>query len=154
MQPYDYIEMKIPSKAQYIGVARLAISGVANRLGFTFEDIEDIKIALSEAVTNAVQHAYDEAGVVIVGCALFKDKMEIVVSDFGQSFDYAEVKSQTGPFRGEEDVSELREGGLGLYLMESLMDEVTINENEGVTVFMTKYLEGERGEEDVKTVSS
>lgn len=154
MKPYDYIEIKIPSKAQYIGITRLAVSGIASRLGFSFEAIEDIKIALSEAVTNAIQHAYDDTGIIIVGCALYKDKIELIVSDFGQSFDYDKTKKETGPFEGEEDITELREGGLGLYLIESLMDEVTITENEGVTVFMIKYLEGERGEEDVRTVSS
>ena len=54
----DYIEMKIPAKPDYLGVIRLTLSGIANRMGYTYEEIEDIKIALSEACTNAVQHAY------------------------------------------------------------------------------------------------
>ena len=58
MQPYDYIEIRVPAKAQYIGIARLTISGLASRLGFNYDEIEDLKIATSEAVTNAVQHAY------------------------------------------------------------------------------------------------
>ena len=79
MQPYDYIEIKIPAKAQYVGVARLTISGLASRLGFTYDDIEDLKIASSEAITNAVQHAYkeDEEGEVVVGCALYEDKLKL-----------------------------------------------------------------------------
>jgi serine/threonine-protein kinase RsbW len=48
----------------------------------------------------------------------------------------------------------LREGGLGLYLIETLMDEVRIHHKEGVTVFMTKYLEGEQVERDAKTIST
>lgn len=155
MQPYDYIEMKVPAKPQYVGVTRLAISGLANRVGFTFEEIEDLKIASSEAVTNAVEHAYKgEDGEVVIGCALYEDKMEIMVADRGSSFDYEETKKHIGPYETDEDIEFLREGGLGLYLMEALMDEVKVLREEGVTILMTKYLDGERVDNDVRRVSS
>jgi len=156
MQQYDYIELQLPAKAQYVGVARLTISGIASRLGFTYDEIEDLKIATGEAITNAVQHAYkeEEPGNVFVGCALFEDRIEIMIADQGQSFDFEETKKRVGPYNEKEEAKFLREGGLGLYLMETLMDEVKVHHEEGVTVFMTKYLDGERVEEDVKTVSS
>lgn len=156
MQKYDYIEIKVPAKAQYVGVARLTISGLASRLGFTFDEIEDLKIASSEAITNAVQHAYGEGeeGEVIVGCALFEDRIEIMVADDGQSFDFEETKKRVGPYNEKEEVKFLREGGLGLYLMETLMDEVKVYHKEGVTILMTKYLGGEQVEKDVETISS
>lgn len=155
MQPYDYIEMKVPAKPQYVGVTRLAISGLANRVGFSFEEIEDLKIAASEAVTNAVEHAYQgEEGEVLIGCALYEHKMEIMVVDHGNSFDYEETKKHIGPYETGEDLEFLREGGLGLYLMETLMDEVKIIREEGVTILMTKYLDGERVDHDVRRVSS
>ena len=152
MQAFDYIEIKVPAKPQYVGVARLAISGLASRVGFTYEEIEDLKIAASEAVTNAVQHAYsdDKVGEVILGCALYEDRLEIVVTDHGQSFDFEETKKKVGPYQEWNEDSPLREGGLGLYLMEALMDEVKVDHGEGVIVFMTKYLGGERGEDHVK----
>ncbi|AOV06675.1 anti-sigma B factor RsbW [Sporosarcina ureilytica] len=154
MQPYDYIEMKVPAKAQYVGVTRLAISGLASRVGFTFDEIEDLKIASSEAVTNAVEHAYKgEEGEVVVGCALFEDKIEIMIADNGSSFDFEETKKNVGPYNDEEEVQFLREGGLGLYLMESLMDEVKVHHEEGVTILMTKYLGGEQVDKDVRTVT-
>ena len=155
MEPYDYIEVKFPAKAQYIGVARLMISGLASRLGFTYDDIEDLKIASSEAITNAVQHAYkeNEEGEVIVGCALFTDKIEIMIADHGRSFDFEETRKHVGPYNEKEEVKFLREGGFGLYLMETLMDEVKVYHKEGVTVLLTKYLDGERVEKDVETVS-
>ena len=114
MQPYDYIEIRVPAKAQYVGVARLTISGLASRLGFTFDEIEDLKIASSEAVTNAVQHAYkeDEEGEVIVGCALFLDRIEIMVADDGQSFDFEETKKHVGPYNEHRGSKISREGGL------------------------------------------
>lgn len=155
MQPYDYIEMKVPAKPQYVGVTRLAISGLANRVGFSFEEIEDLKIASSEAVTNAVEHAYQgKEGEVTIGCALYEDKMEIMVADHGSSFDYEETKKNIGPYETDEDIEFLREGGLGLYLMEALMDEVKVLREEGVTILMTKYLDGERVDNDVRRVSS
>ena len=152
MQAFDYIEIKVPAKPQYVGVARLAISGLASRIGFTYEGIEDLKIAASEAVTNAVQHAYsdDKVGEVILGCALYEDRLEIVVTDHGQSFNFEETKKKVGPYQEWTEDSPLREGGLGLYLMEALMDEVKVDHGEGVIVFMTKYLGGERGDDHVK----
>lgn len=155
MQPYDYVEIRVPAKAQYIGIARLTISGLASRLGFTYDEIEDLKIATSEAVTNAVQHAYkDNVGEVVVGCALFEDKIEIMIADHGESFNYEETKKDIGPYNELEEVEFLREGGLGLYLMETLMDEVKVHHEEGVTVLMTKYLGEEQVVKDVKTVTS
>ena len=147
MTSYDYVEMIVPAKAEYVGVVRLAVSGIASRLGFTYDAIEDLKIAISEAVTNAVQHAYDdESGEVLVGCASYEDRVELMITDHGQSFNFEEAKRRTGPYDEEIEPELLREGGLGLYLMETLMDEVKIHHEEGVTVFMTKYFGGERGE--------
>lgn len=154
MKPYDYIELKLPAKAQYVGIARLTVSGVASRLGFSYDEIEDLKIASSEAVTNAVQHAYIAGGEIVVGCALYKDRIDIIVADNGQSFDYEATKQNVGPYSEQEDAKFLREGGLGLYLMETLMDQVQIINEDGVTVLMTKYLGGERVDKDVRTVSS
>ncbi len=156
MESYDYIEMKIPAKSEYVGVTRLTLSGIASRMGFSYDDIEDIKIASSEAITNAVQHAYDtsEEGEVLIGFAIMEDRLEVVVSDHGQSFDMKAVRQQTGPYASEQRAEGLREGGLGLFLIETLMDEVRIHRQEGVTVLMTKYLEGEQVERDARTIST
>lgn len=156
MKPFDYVEIRVPAKTQYVSVARLTISGLANRIGFTYDDIEDLKIAVSEAITNAVHHAYkdDEEGEVVIGCALYEDKMEIMVADHGQSFDFEETKAKVGPYSEVEEISLLREGGLGLYLIETLMDEVKVHHQEGVTVFMTKYVGIEQVDGNVKHISS
>src|SRR5699024_10043379 len=49
MEAFDFMEMKVPAKADYVGVIRLSISGVASRMGFSYEAIEDLKVAISEA---------------------------------------------------------------------------------------------------------
>lgn len=146
MKEFDYIEIRVPAKPQFVSVIRLTISGLASRNGFNYDEIEDLKIAASEAVTNVVHHAYkeDDEGEVVIGCALFKEKIEIMVADYGNSFNFEEIKSKIGPYHSEENIAGLREGGLGLYLMETLMDEVMINNDGGVTVFMTKYVAREQ----------
>lgn len=146
MKEFDYIEVRIPPKPQYVSVIRLTISGLANRIGFSYDEIEDLKIATSEAITNVVHHAYktDVTGEIIIGCALFKEKIEIMIADYGSSFNFEEIKSKIGPYQQGERISGLREGGLGFYLMETLMDEVMINNDGGVTVLMTKHVAREQ----------
>ncbi|MEK4427287.1 anti-sigma B factor RsbW [Solibacillus sp. FSL K6-1523] len=156
MKAFDYIEIRVPAKPQYVSVIRLMISGLAVRVGFSYDEIEDLKIATSEAVTNVVHHAYKEndEGEVVVGCALFEDKIEIMVSDYGMSFNFEEIKSKVGPYREDENIELLREGGLGIYLMETLMDEVKMNNEGGVTVFMTKYVTKEQVKEYVERITT
>ncbi|MFK9091507.1 anti-sigma B factor RsbW [Bacillus salipaludis] len=151
----DYIEMKIPAKPEYVGVIRLTLSGIANRMGYTYEEIEDMKIAVSEACTNAVQHAYhkDEGGEVIIGFGIYQDKLEIVVADSGKSFNFLRTKEELGPYTESSTVDQLSEGGLGLYLIETLMDEVRVLNHSGVTVFMVKNRSGERENHDT-TISN
>ena len=52
----DLVELRIPSRAEWVALARLAVAAVANRLRFSIEDIEDIKLAVAEACTAVIQH--------------------------------------------------------------------------------------------------
>lgn len=139
---FEYIEMKIPSNPKYVGLVRLTLSGVLSSGGATYDEIEDSKIAVSEAVTNAVKHAYkeNEEGEITIGFAVFKDKVEVIVRDSGKSFDYDSVKDELGPYNEDDSVSFLREGGLGLFLIETLMDDVHVKKAPGVTISMVKYI--------------
>ena len=56
---YDVLTLSIPNDSEYISIVRLMVSGVCSRMNYAVEDIEDIKIAISEACTNVVLHAYD-----------------------------------------------------------------------------------------------
>lgn len=146
MGEFDFVEIRIPAKALYVGVVRLTVSGIANRMGFSYETIEDLKVAISEAATNVVTHAYDqgEPGELNLGFGIYKDKLEVMISDQGESFNLEEVKSRIGPVSEKEELSpaaQLREGGFGLYLINTLMDKVEINNDYGVTLLMTKYLD-------------
>ena len=140
MNAFDFIEMKFPAKADYVGVARLTISGIANRMGFSYEDIEDLKVAVSEAISNVVAHAYDDGGEVTIGFGVYEDRLEIMVADHGGSFNLNDIKGEIGPYKQTEAVESLREGGFGLFLINTLMDKVEINNGYGVIVLMTKFL--------------
>lgn len=142
MKDFDFIEMRLPAKPEYVGVVRLSASGIANRMGFSYEEIEDLKVAISEAVTNATAHAYDsdEDGEVTIGFGVYPDRLEVMVADRGGSFDLEEVKKDIGPYRKNEKIEDLREGGFGLFLIDALMDKVEISNNYGVIVLMTKEL--------------
>ncbi|HEX7065521.1 MAG TPA: anti-sigma B factor RsbW [Bacillales bacterium] len=139
----DFTEMTVPAKPEYVGIVRLTASGVANRVGFSYDEIEDIKVAVSEACTNAVDHAYknQEEGKVTIGFGVYEDRLEIMVVDRGKSFDFETVRNNVGPFEGDVFVEQLNEGGLGLFLIETLMDKVEISGESGVIVLMTKYIQ-------------
>ncbi len=134
------VQLSIPASAEFISVVRLAVSGVAARMNFTIEDIEDIKVALSEACTNAIQHAYqaDAKGQIEIEFILHDASLEMIVQDHGKGFNTTEnikaEKSNSSP----EDFGL----GLGLVFIQSLMDEAEINsiKGKGTTLKMLKNL--------------
>jgi serine/threonine-protein kinase RsbW len=134
------VELKIPSRAEFISVARLAVAAVAHRMGFDYDDIEDLKVATGEALTNAIQHAQTSGQAVddiVIVCLIEAPMLVIEVSDKGSGFDPEAT-------RRELERGELQEGGLGLLLIESLMDEVRYQTKpgEGTLVRMAKRLPG------------
>ncbi|KGX90579.1 serine-protein kinase [Pontibacillus halophilus JSM 076056 = DSM 19796] len=142
-ETFDFVEIKVPAKPEYVGVVRLSTSGIANRMGFSYEDIEDLKVSISEAITNGVKHAYKdtEEGEITIGFGVYDDRLEIMVADRGGSFDLQQVKEDIGPYEETDSIEDLREGGFGLFLIDALMDKVEINNKSGVIVLMTKYLQ-------------
>jgi len=133
------IKLTIPCQAEFVSVVRLAISGVATRMSFPIEDIEDIKIAVSEACTNVVQHAYTSAnhGNIDIECNVLPSKLEIVVKDSGKGFDTSKLESNPKVSHPDERLGM----GLGITFMRNLMDEVKINSEEGsgTAVIMAKH---------------
>ncbi|WP_096186812.1 anti-sigma B factor RsbW [Evansella halocellulosilytica] len=139
----DHIEMKVPAKPEYVGVVRLTVSGIANRLGYSYDDIEDIKIAVAEACTNVVNHAYEDSAddqFMMVNCGVFEDRLELMVADKGGAVNLKDLKQGRGPITPDQPIDELKEGGLGLFLIETLMDKVEISGDSGVIIVMTKFL--------------
>ncbi len=138
-----HIHLSIPASSEFVVVARLSVSGIAARMNFTVEDIEDIKIALSEACTNAIQHAYDqhEGGgkKIDIHFILAGDKLEIEVRDTGVGFNPQGVISKKQTDASASDQFGL---GLGLTFIKSLMDAYDIQSElgKGTVVKMVKYV--------------
>lgn len=131
----DVITIKLPSKAEYVSIARLAASVISNTVGFDIEDIDDIKVAVGEACNNAVLHGKNEEEVYEIAFKLSDEKVHIEVKDNGIGFDEEKYE--------EPDLDNLKGNGLGIYIMKSLMDEVDIiaNDKDGTTLKLVKYLE-------------
>ncbi|WP_017729381.1 anti-sigma B factor RsbW [Halalkalibacterium ligniniphilum] len=154
VQQADSIELTVPAKPEFVGVVRLTVSGIANRLGYTYDEIEDIKIAVAEACTNVVDHAYEEGGSIAVSFHLYDDRMEVVVADQGQSFDIKGLREKLGPVDASQPIGDLKEGGLGLFLINTLMDKVEIHDESGIVLVMTKFLQRDGVGHDVDGISS
>lgn len=137
----DHLIFEVPAKSDYVGVIRLAISGIASRMEFTIEKIEDIKIAISEACTNVVLYAYenDDNPGINVTCSIHIDKLEICISDKGKGFNLDDYVEKQEVSQNELGASSL---GLGITFMKNLMDTVEIETapGEGTKVTMTKLL--------------
>ncbi|MBV8655006.1 MAG: ATP-binding protein, partial [Candidatus Eremiobacteraeota bacterium] len=79
----DVVELRIPSRAEWVALARLAVAAVANRLRFTIEDIEDVKLAVAEACTAVIQH--ERHGEYIdLTCETSGDSLRVRVRDAGR----------------------------------------------------------------------
>ena len=121
------ITLTIPAKAEYITLGRLALTGIARLRPepLSQEVLGDLKLALTEACTNSVRHAYgDGDGLVEILYELHHDRLVVEVSDQGEGFE-PRVEA-----RSADDQEELAEGGLGIAIIEALSDEFEIREGD------------------------
>jgi len=118
------VRLTIPAKPEYITLGRLALTAIGRLQELEEEVLGDLKLALTEACTNSVRHAYaDGAGTVEIVYELYPDRLVIEVSDTGEGFE---------PIDGDGmDPEELSEGGLGIAIIQSLADELQIDAREG-----------------------
>ncbi|MNJ64755.1 Serine-protein kinase RsbW [compost metagenome] len=130
----------MPATAEYVDIVRLNLYGIASKMGFSYEEIEDMKVAISEACNNSVLHAYqNQTGVMEIAFEIHGDALSITVRDEGESF---ENWQPTEPDQAlhNKDLSNVEIGGLGFYLMQALMDDVCVNREvgHGTSVTMTR----------------
>ena len=119
------IRLTIPARPEYITLGRLALTGIARLRAepLSQEVLGDLKLALTEACTNYVRHAYaDGQGSVQILYELHADRLVVEVSDDGEGFEPPAVPSEA------LDGEELSEGGLGIAIIEALADELEIRE--------------------------
>jgi len=131
----DSLCLSVPSKPEYVSVVRLTASAIAGRMGFNIEQIEDIKVAIAEACTNVIKHGVcEKKDNYLIDFDVDEEKMIIIIKDQGNGFCSQEIC--------EPDLTCPREGGLGIFIIKSLMDEVEIKSaiGNGTTIRMIKYL--------------
>ena len=131
------VRLTIPAKPEYITLGRLALTGIAKLRPLSDETLSDLKLALTEACTNSVRHAYGngKAGFVEIVYELQPDRLVVEVADTGTGF------SKAGRAVGEE---ELAEGGLGIAIIRAVADELEIAERTdggGSRLRFAKFLE-------------
>ena len=128
MKAENYIKLEFPGRSANESFARAAVAAFAAQLDPTLDELGDIKTAVSEAVTNAVVHAYpDEIGPVSLRARILEGGwLEIVVRDKGRGIaDVDEARQPLFTTGGEE------RSGMGFTIMESFMDKLTVRSAPG-----------------------
>ncbi|MDY3906357.1 MAG: anti-sigma F factor [Lawsonibacter sp.] len=139
MKTENHVSLEFPSRSANEGFARTAAACFAAQLDPTLEEINDVKTAVSEAVTNAIVHAYpDTLGKIVLKLRLRDDhSLEIVVRDWGVGI--ADVEQARTPLftTGNEERS-----GMGFTIMESFMDSLKVRSapGKGTTVTMRRKI--------------
>lgn len=141
------IRLQIPAHADYIDIVRICLFGIATKMSFPYEEIEDMKVAVSEACNNAVIHGAKEntEDQIDICFESNNEGLTVKIKNNGSGHTLTNELENASPLP-DVDVSGLRSGGLGIYLMQALMDEVTVEATEsGTEVILTKYLNAVAG---------
>lgn len=140
-KPINEMKMIIESRSVNEGFSRVAVSSFAAQLDPTIEEINDIKTAVSEAVTNSIVHAYENTvGKIYITAGIYENNIiRVKIRDRGCGIE--DVKQARQPLfttKGGE------RSGLGFAVMESFMDKITVRSvmGKGTTVTLTKQISG------------
>lgn len=110
------------AKFEHLDEIREFVGDIARAGGFSDKDVYNIQLATDEAASNIIEHAYENIknGVLELSCGIQGDAIKIILIDRGESFDPSEVPLPDL----KADLSDRKIGGLGIFLMRKLMDEV------------------------------
>ena len=137
----NILEVKFSAKSENERLSRVIVASFAAKLDPTLDEISDIKTAVSEAVTNAIIHGYeeDESKFVYLRCEIKDRTIKVVVEDRGKGIEDIEQAMQ--PMYTSKP--ELERSGMGFSFMESFMDKLDVIsiKDEGTKVVMTKTIE-------------
>lgn len=132
----NYMKLEIPAISSNEAFARNAVAAFILPLSPTVEQLNDVKTAVSEAVTNSVVHAYKDGGTIYVEAKIEGKQLTVKIIDYGVGIDDIErARQPLYTTRADDERS-----GLGFTIMETFMDtlEVTSNCGEGTVVTMRK----------------
>ena len=140
MQEKNFMRLHFAAKSENEAFARVAVAAFVSKLNMTLDELEEIKTAVSEAVTNAIIHGYDENATEIVEISAYYDDelIEIAIEDKGIGIENVDEARQplftTKP--------ELERSGMGFTIMENFMDSIEImtGKNLGTRITLRKNL--------------
>lgn len=122
-------KIEFESRSQNEALARIVVAAFVSQLDPTIEELEDVKTAVSEAVTNSIIHGYDSRvdGIIQLEATLEENQIKIVVSDFGKGITDVE-KAMEPLYTSRPD---LERSGMGFTVMESFMDSIEVESTVG-----------------------
>lgn len=139
MKELNYIKLEFPSRSANEAFARTAAAAFATQLDPTMEELGDIKTAVSEAVTNAIVHAYpDSMGRIAMRMRILEGQvLEISIRDWGKGIENVEQAMTPLYTTGGEERS-----GMGFTIMDSFMDKLKVRSQpgRGTTVTMRRTI--------------
>jgi serine/threonine-protein kinase RsbW len=130
------VALTIPARAEFVALCRLALTGLARTRALRPEVVADLKLALTEACSNSIRHAYKDGheGIVEIRYELRPDRIQVEVADDGYGFD---------PTLIDRPPEEVDEGGLGIAIIRAVTDELDIApgpDGQGSRLRFIKYL--------------
>lgn len=135
----ESIEFCIPSDPRLLKIVRSGVAHLCELLGFSEEDRNGVTLAVDEACSNIIKHAYEGETdkPIIVHCRMLENGIEIILRDFGRRADIKRIKSR--------ELDDIRPGGLGVHLIKSVMDVVIYDNSpeQGTQLTLAKYLKTE-----------
>lgn len=114
--------VRFAAKFEFLDEIREFVGGIARQGGFSDKDVYNIQLATDEAASNMIEHSYESIpdGVIDLSCGMEGDQIRIVLIDYGEPFDPSAIPLPDL----KADLSDRKIGGLGIFLMRKLMDEV------------------------------
>ena len=141
---HNHMKIEFASISENESFARVVVAAFVTQLDPTLDELTDIKTVVSEAVTNAIIHGYDNDpnGIVTISAEINGDVVRVTVSDRGAGI--ADLEQARQPLYTSKP--ELERSGMGFTIMENFMDQMEVETivNQGTTVTMTKRIESKK----------
>lgn len=134
----EHVKLDIPAKAEYVSLGRLALSGLLRERGYSDDAVADLKLALTEACSNSVRHAYNHSdGQVHLEFTMHADRVTVLIRDEGGGFHDDDVDCPE--CRSIPEIH-LSEGGMGMSIIRAVVDEFDLRKPEsgGTILVLTK----------------